>query len=162
MGGGTKKEKKKKGSRLWVRIPVSQWTGEYGQTRGRSYEIHSLSERASGLPEEGGALAPASERGKYMGHGRRRMDKRGEENVEVKAKVSSEDHARCIRPPRPVEFTDTPRLPFFSNNPARVELIAWINDLLGSQYTKIEQCGTGAVYCQVSSRGGQKEYLTGF
>lgn len=52
----------------------------------------------------------------------------------------------------------TPNVPATSLRPnpgtfcrtARVELLAWINDLLGSGYTKIEQCGSGAVYCQVS------------
>ena len=34
---------------------------------------------------------------------------------------------------------------------ARGELLAWMNDLIHpTQITKIEQCGTGAVYCQVS------------
>ncbi|KDE04952.1 hypothetical protein MVLG_04603 [Microbotryum lychnidis-dioicae p1A1 Lamole] len=32
---------------------------------------------------------------------------------------------------------------------SRTELIAWLNDLLQIQYTKVEQCGTGAAYCQV-------------
>ncbi|GAA6061990.1 hypothetical protein JCM10212_004268 [Sporobolomyces blumeae] len=32
---------------------------------------------------------------------------------------------------------------------SRTELLAWINDLLQLNYTKIEQCGTGAVYCQL-------------
>lgn len=32
---------------------------------------------------------------------------------------------------------------------SRTELIAWINDLLQTKYTKIEQLGTGAAYCQI-------------
>ncbi|KAI9178932.1 microtubule integrity protein mal3 [Blastocladiella emersonii ATCC 22665] len=32
---------------------------------------------------------------------------------------------------------------------SRVELLAWVNALLGLNYTKIEQLGTGAAYCQV-------------
>lgn len=32
---------------------------------------------------------------------------------------------------------------------SRSELIAWLNELLQLNYTKIEQCGTGAAYCQI-------------
>lgn len=32
---------------------------------------------------------------------------------------------------------------------SRTDLLAWVNDLLQLNYTKIEQCGTGAAYCQV-------------
>ncbi|CAO3567658.1 unnamed protein product [Mortierella alpina] len=32
---------------------------------------------------------------------------------------------------------------------SRVELLAWINELLVLNYTKIEQMGTGAAYCQI-------------
>ncbi|PKI83841.1 hypothetical protein MVES_001885 [Malassezia vespertilionis] len=32
---------------------------------------------------------------------------------------------------------------------SRTELIGWINDLLDLNYTKVEQCGTGAAYAQV-------------
>ncbi|KAI0345500.1 hypothetical protein BDW22DRAFT_1352981 [Trametopsis cervina] len=32
---------------------------------------------------------------------------------------------------------------------SRTELIAWINELLQVNYTKIEQCGTGGAYCQI-------------
>lgn len=32
---------------------------------------------------------------------------------------------------------------------SRSELLAWVNELLQVNYTKIEQCGTGAVYCQI-------------
>ncbi|KZV61519.1 hypothetical protein PENSPDRAFT_693336 [Peniophora sp. CONT] len=32
---------------------------------------------------------------------------------------------------------------------SRSELVAWVNDLLQINYTKIEQCGTGAAYCQI-------------
>jgi len=32
---------------------------------------------------------------------------------------------------------------------SRTELIAWINELLQLNYTKVEQCGTGGVYCQI-------------
>jgi len=31
----------------------------------------------------------------------------------------------------------------------RGEVLAWINDLLSLSLTKIEQCGTGSVYCQI-------------
>lgn len=32
---------------------------------------------------------------------------------------------------------------------SRTELIQWINQLLELNYTKVEQCGTGAAYCQI-------------
>ena len=32
---------------------------------------------------------------------------------------------------------------------SRSELVAWVNELLQINYTKIEQCGTGAAYCQI-------------
>ncbi|EJD36348.1 hypothetical protein AURDEDRAFT_117117 [Auricularia subglabra TFB-10046 SS5] len=32
---------------------------------------------------------------------------------------------------------------------SRTELIQWVNDLLQINYTKIEQCGSGAAYCQI-------------
>lgn len=32
---------------------------------------------------------------------------------------------------------------------SRTELVQWLNDLLQLNYTKVEQCGTGGVYCQV-------------
>lgn len=32
---------------------------------------------------------------------------------------------------------------------SRSELLSWLNDLLGANVTKIEQLGTGAVYCQL-------------
>ncbi|KAL1918911.1 uncharacterized protein VTP21DRAFT_2292 [Calcarisporiella thermophila] len=32
---------------------------------------------------------------------------------------------------------------------SRTELLAWLNDLLQVNYQKIEQCGTGAAYCQI-------------
>jgi len=32
---------------------------------------------------------------------------------------------------------------------SRSDLIAWLNDLLQLNYVKIEQCGTGAAYCQI-------------
>lgn len=31
----------------------------------------------------------------------------------------------------------------------RGELIQWINDFFGLQLSKVEQCATGAVYCQI-------------
>lgn len=32
---------------------------------------------------------------------------------------------------------------------SRAEIIQWINGVLDANYTKVEQCGTGAVYCQL-------------
>ena len=32
---------------------------------------------------------------------------------------------------------------------SRSDLLAWVNELLQINYTKIEQCGTGAAYCQI-------------
>ncbi|KAG1169270.1 hypothetical protein G6F70_005222 [Rhizopus microsporus] len=32
---------------------------------------------------------------------------------------------------------------------SRTELLAWVNDLLQLNYTKVEQAGTGAAYCQI-------------
>lgn len=32
---------------------------------------------------------------------------------------------------------------------SRTDLLAWLNDLLQINYTKIEQCGSGGAYCQV-------------
>lgn len=32
---------------------------------------------------------------------------------------------------------------------SRTELLGWLNDLLQVNYTKVEQCGTGAAYCQI-------------
>ncbi|AGO10014.1 AaceriAAR024Wp [[Ashbya] aceris (nom. inval.)] len=32
---------------------------------------------------------------------------------------------------------------------SRTELLGWLNDLLRLDYTKVEQCGTGAAYCQI-------------
>jgi RP/EB family microtubule-associated protein len=33
--------------------------------------------------------------------------------------------------------------------PSFTELLAWLNELLQLSYTKVEQCGTGAAYCQI-------------
>lgn len=32
---------------------------------------------------------------------------------------------------------------------SRTELLAWLNELLQLNYTKVEQCGTGGAYCQI-------------
>ncbi|KAJ8521690.1 hypothetical protein ONZ45_g1641 [Pleurotus djamor] len=32
---------------------------------------------------------------------------------------------------------------------SRTDLLAWLNDLLQMNYTKVEQCGSGAAYCQI-------------
>ncbi|EIM24027.1 hypothetical protein WALSEDRAFT_30798 [Wallemia mellicola CBS 633.66] len=32
---------------------------------------------------------------------------------------------------------------------SRAEIIQWINGVLDANYTKVEQCGTGAIYCQL-------------
>ena len=34
-------------------------------------------------------------------------------------------------------------------NASRTDLLAWLNNLLQLNYTKVEQCGTGAAYCQI-------------
>ncbi|KIY69102.1 hypothetical protein CYLTODRAFT_442896 [Cylindrobasidium torrendii FP15055 ss-10] len=34
-------------------------------------------------------------------------------------------------------------------NASRTDLLAWLNQLLQLNYTKVEQCGTGAAYCQI-------------
>jgi hypothetical protein len=34
-------------------------------------------------------------------------------------------------------------------NVSRTDLLAWLNDLLQINYTKVEQCGTGGAYCQI-------------
>ena len=34
-------------------------------------------------------------------------------------------------------------------NASRTDLLAWLNELLQINYTKIEQCGAGGAYCQV-------------
>ena len=31
----------------------------------------------------------------------------------------------------------------------RGEILSWLNELLSLQLTKVEQCATGAVYCQI-------------
>ena len=31
----------------------------------------------------------------------------------------------------------------------RIELLAWLNELLQVNYTKVEQCASGAAYCQI-------------
>ena len=37
----------------------------------------------------------------------------------------------------------------FKMSESRTELIAWVNELLQLNYTKVEQCGTGGAYCQI-------------
>lgn len=32
---------------------------------------------------------------------------------------------------------------------SRGELLSWVNDLLSLNLSKVEQCATGAVYCQI-------------
>jgi hypothetical protein len=32
---------------------------------------------------------------------------------------------------------------------SRSDLLAWLNELLQLNYTKVEQCGTGGAYCQI-------------
>ncbi|KAF8920348.1 calponin homology domain-containing protein [Mucidula mucida] len=34
-------------------------------------------------------------------------------------------------------------------NASRTDLLAWLNELLQLNYTKVEQCGTGGAYCQI-------------
>ncbi|KAJ3129389.1 hypothetical protein HK098_001490 [Nowakowskiella sp. JEL0407] len=41
---------------------------------------------------------------------------------------------------------------------SRTELLSWVNDLLSLDLTKIEQCGTGAVYCQIFDSVHGTEY----
>ena len=44
---------------------------------------------------------------------------------------------------------------------SRTELLQWVNELLAINYTKIEQCGTGAAYCQVmDSIYGTQAHMT--
>ncbi|CDO92537.1 unnamed protein product [Kluyveromyces dobzhanskii CBS 2104] len=59
---------------------------------------------------------------------------------------------------------------------SRSELLLWLNDLLKLDYTKVEQCGTGAAYCQIMdsiygdlpmnrvnfSAGSEYEYFTNY
>ena len=52
---------------------------------------------------------------------------------------------RSTHPPAPTP----PSLRVFTMGESRTELIAWLNELLQINYTKVEQCGTGAAYCQV-------------
>jgi hypothetical protein len=59
--------------------------------------------------------------------------------------------------PCSVVHVDRPTLLLFFPHPpaddimgeSRSELLGWLNDLLQLNYTKVEQCGTGAAYCQV-------------
>jgi RP/EB family microtubule-associated protein len=45
---------------------------------------------------------------------------------------------------------------------SRTELIAWVNELLSLNYTKVEQCGTGGAYCQImDSVFGELDISTG-
>lgn len=37
----------------------------------------------------------------------------------------------------------------FRMGESRTELIAWVNEILQVNYTKVEQCGTGGAYCQI-------------
>lgn len=32
---------------------------------------------------------------------------------------------------------------------SRADLLAWLNELLQLNYTKVEQCGSGGAYCQI-------------
>jgi RP/EB family microtubule-associated protein len=32
---------------------------------------------------------------------------------------------------------------------SRADLLAWVNELLQINYVRIEQCGSGAAYCQI-------------
>jgi len=32
---------------------------------------------------------------------------------------------------------------------SRTDLLAWLNELLQINYTKVEQCGAGGAYCQI-------------
>jgi hypothetical protein len=32
---------------------------------------------------------------------------------------------------------------------SRTDLLAWLNELLQINYTKVEQCGSGGAYCQI-------------
>lgn len=96
--------------------------------------------------------------------------------VLVQAEASARPEARVwlSRKPSLVSSADHPAAPFVlpSSGPssssavaspgnarlptrtetARSELIAWTNDLLQINYTKIEQFGSGAAYCQVRPR----------
>lgn len=43
----------------------------------------------------------------------------------------------------------TRRLESGNMSASRTELIAWLNELLALNYTKVEQCGNGAAYAQI-------------
>ena len=56
----------------------------------------------------------------------------------------------CARPRRvPDETADDEQHAHMATGESRTELLQWLNDLLQINYTKIEQCGSGAAYCQV-------------
>jgi hypothetical protein len=51
--------------------------------------------------------------------------------------------------------------PIFRMGESRTELIAWVNEVLQVNYTKVEQCGTGGAYCQImDSIYGEFEHRT--
>ena len=51
-------------------------------------------------------------------------------------------HRQCWLP-------TTRRLESDNMSASRTELIAWLNELLALNYTKVEQCGNGAAYAQI-------------
>ena len=44
---------------------------------------------------------------------------------------------------------NTPPRPATTMAASRTDLLAWLNELLQINYTKIEQCGSGGAYCQI-------------
>jgi hypothetical protein len=45
---------------------------------------------------------------------------------------------------------------------SRSELLAWLNELLQINYIKVEQCGTGAAYCQILDSIYRASFSTAF
>ncbi|RXW18541.1 hypothetical protein EST38_g7313 [Candolleomyces aberdarensis] len=64
---------------------------------------------------------------------------------------------QCLTADRNVAFCDRASVPHLATENAcpaptmssRTDLLAWLNELLQINYTKIEQCGSGGAYCQI-------------
>lgn len=55
---------------------------------------------------------------------------------------------KCLNCPWTSRFF-SPSFTLFTMTASRTDLLAWLNDLLQINYTKVEQCGSGGAYCQV-------------